>query len=315
MREDGWWRERTFGVWIAEKQGDRAVPLCIPLQTEEYSKKSWGGWHLKGNHLTAGSRNDITLFFETFFRQLIVHLHEKNWLEDYLQHIGDEKPFRPGTSNYEVGRIVHRILNDSSYYPEGCTYRIKTLDATHRDDASDVLDIWIPELQFWPQNHAYYEEAKENGAELWFYNASSPTLNRFIHHPFLHTRQLHWVNFRYGLKGYLHWGYNVWTDPLFAEDPYVEVPSYGEGRPNKVFGTLNIVYPDPKDRVTPVDSIRFEMMRAGIDDNTLLYQLHEKDPGKAERLVRSRILGYEEVDTDIVSFRRTRHALLSALDE
>jgi len=31
------------------------------------------------------------------------------------------------------------------------------------------------------------------------------------------SRLLHWLNYRYGLKGYLHWGFNAWTnDPVNA---------------------------------------------------------------------------------------------------
>ena len=79
---------------------------------------------------------------------------------------------------------------------------------------------------------------------MWFYLCSvEEYANRFIEQPLIKTRLLHWINFTYGITGYLHWGYNQWIgqpgDPyhpasrwptyLPARDPWIVYPG-SDGR-------------------------------------------------------------------------------------
>jgi hypothetical protein len=71
---------------------------------------------------------------------------------------------------------------------------------------------------------------------------------------------MHWLNYRYDLKGYLHWGLNAWT-----ADPW---NSPGEHR-----GDGWHVYPK-RDGV--LDSLRWEQMRDGLQDYECLWLLEDK---------------------------------------
>jgi hypothetical protein len=86
------------------------------------------------------------------------------------------------------------------------------------------------------------------------------------------SRILHWLNYRFGLKGYLHWGFNHWTDDPF-EDP-------GRHR-----GDGWHVYPK-KDGL--LCSLRWEQMRNGIQDYEYFWMLEDKirtmKAGLSERL-------------------------------
>jgi len=90
--------------------------------------------------------------------------------------------------------------------------------------------------------------------------------------PLIESRILHWLNYRFGLKGYLHWGFNRWTD-----DPF-EAP--GRHR-----GDGWHVYPK-KDGL--MNSLRWEQMRNGIQDYEYLWMLEDKiakmKAGLGERL-------------------------------
>ena len=78
--------------------------------------------------------------------------------------------------------------------------------------------------------------------------------------PLIDTRLMHWLNYRYQLKGYLHWGFNAWTD-----DPW-EAPGLHRGDGWHVY---------PK-RDGLLDSLRWEQMRDGLQDYECLWLLEDK---------------------------------------
>ena len=98
-------------------------------------------------------------------------------------------------------------------------------------------------------------------------------------------------------------GYNHWTQ----EDPFTSTTRAHPGPSYLPAGDPWIVYPGKNG---PLDSIRFEAMRDGIVDHELLSQLAEKSPKKAATLASTLILDFDKYDTDIKTFRKTRHTLL-----
>jgi hypothetical protein len=109
-----------------------------------------------------------------------------------------------------------------------------------------------------------FKKAQNQGNELWFYSVgifqkgSYP--NKTVDVPLIESRILHWLNYRFGLKGYLHWGFNSWTD-----DPFTT--------PGKHCGDGWHVYPK-KDGL--INSLRWEQMRNGIQDYEYLWMLEDK---------------------------------------
>jgi hypothetical protein len=81
-----------------------------------------------------------------------------------------------------------------------------------------------------------------------------------VDYPAIKTRILHWLNWRYDLRGYLHWGLTAWTD-----DPYTTATRYWYPP-----GESWIVYPG-KDG--PIDSMRYEALRDGIEDYEYMWLL------------------------------------------
>src|SRR5690606_1352327 len=58
----------------------------------------------------------------------------------------------------------------------------------------------------------------------WFYTCLWPKgnyANRFIDLPLIKTRLIHWINHKYAIDGYLHWGFNWWTEEPFAETTFI----------------------------------------------------------------------------------------------
>jgi hypothetical protein len=117
---------------------------------------------------------------------------------------------------------------------------------------------------------------------------------------------LHWINFKYGATGYLHWGLNYWG----GLDPLRDDASRDNGR--LPAGDANIVYPGYKKLYS---SIRYEAMRDGIYDYELLKMLEKKDPIKSKKIVDNLILNFDEYDNSIHYFRKIRKQILEELSK
>ena len=84
--------------------------------------------------------------------------------------------------------------------------------------------------------------------------------NKTVDVPLIESRLLHWLNYRYGLKGYLHWGFNSWTN-----DPW--------NAPGQHNGDGWHVYPAKSGLL---NSLRWEQMRNGLQDYECLWLLEQK---------------------------------------
>ena len=193
------------------------------------------------------------------------HLREKGWLEKTIFHIADEP------SNHNV-----MGWRQASEYVHHFAPALKRIDAIETTHCFDRLEIWIPKLDHLATWHDVFMRAQNEGYELWFYTVgifqkgSYP--NKTVDVPLIESRILHWLNYRFGLKGYLHWGFNHWTDDPFAA-------------PGTHRGDGWHVYPR-KDGL--INSLRWEQMRNGIQDYEYFWMLEDKirkiKAGLSERL-------------------------------
>ena len=118
---------------------------------------------------------------------------------------------------------------------------------------------------------------------------------------------LHWINYKYGIDGYLHWGLNFWR----GENPLVETAAIQPDGLVLPAGDAWVLYPYKKHLIP---SIRLEAMRDGIVDYELLKLLEQKNPQLATQLVNSLVYDFDKYDIDIVHFRKIRKQLLEALE-
>ncbi len=236
-------------------------------------------------------------FYSQFLPALCNHLRERNWLRIYMQHLADE----PVDANADSYKAIAALVK--KFAPE-----LRTIDAGYTTKIAGAINIWVPHLNVFQQNYSFFEDRKKVGDEVWFYTcvaAQGEYANRYIELPLIKTRLLHWINFKYGAIGYLHWAYNYWDD-----DPFNHPTESREGGLFLPAGEAWIVYPG-KDGV--IDSIRFEAMRDGIADYELFAQLAEKDPKLAQDLVTRQVLDFDKYDTNVPKFRETRRELLKRL--
>jgi hypothetical protein len=155
------------------------------------------------------------------------------------------------------------------------------------------VELWCPlTAHFDP---AVARERKAAGERIWWYictGPKAPYATLFIDHPATELRVWLWQTWKYGVDGILVWQSNYWTSDLAfpdtAQNPYEDPMSYqtGYGRPRGHVGFWGngdgrFLYPPwecvgPSARKSldgPVSSIRWEMLREGIEDYEYLWLL------------------------------------------
>jgi hypothetical protein len=209
-------------------------------------------------------RLDPQTVIQQLVHSLVRHMKERGWHDRFIMHVVDE-PAPHTEADYKTkSRLVHEWALDVPY-----------IEAMSLLDARGYLDIWVPNLDHFDRHRDHYLGLRDqSGFQLWFYTCMYPTgryPNRFLDFSLLKTRILHWINWRYHLTGYLHWGLNYWTDDPFHQD------RIRDGLPP---GDCWIVYPGPDG---PIESLRWEQMREGLQDFELLWLLDQrsKETGRA----------------------------------
>lgn len=241
---------------------------------------------------------DVEKFFARYLPALVAHLRDKRWLDRYMQHIADEPTDRNVATYEAILAIVRR------HAPE-----LRIIDAIHTRRLVGKVDVAVPMLNYLHGEYATYRQHPGDGRELWFYTCVQPQgeyANRFMELPLLKTRILHWINFKYDLTGYLHWGYNFYLpgDPFKNTTASAPADYWPAGDPY-------IVYPGPDGG--PLSSIRFEAMRDGIVDHELLSMLAERDRAAAKGIADRHVRDFDKYELDLAAFRATRREILEKL--
>lgn len=242
-------------------------------------------------------------FFNTFLPALYKRLEARGWTKQYLQGILDE-PHKGETDAYvEVAGIVRKLMPGvRTMEPVGAKQDLGFMEKT--------TDIWVPCLGSFDDKLSLFEGHLKRGGDLWYYTCLAPRgryPNRFIDYSLTKVRILHWINFKYGFRGYLHWGGNYWGPEPFKDTQ----PVINQGRTYLPPGDAYITYPNRLRRSLD-SSIRLEQMREGIEDFGLLDELNRKDAARARKLAGGMVRSFVEYVRKPEEFRALHQQLLES---
>ena len=284
-RVDGGWTSQ-FGLLVPVWENNEAVNRILPLE----------------NPLTKP-------FYQAFLPAFMENIKSNGWQDIYMQHLADE----PIDENVQTYIELSRFLR-------GLAPGLKIIEACHSSKLDDEVNIWVPQLNFLSDQLDFYKGRQAKGDEVWFYTCIYPQgkyPNRFIDQQLIQTRLLHWINFKYGITGYLHWGYNHWSngEPGITDwkSPYGET-SVINGPSGQVLpgGDSWIVYPGDK-MLYP--SLRLEAMRDGIADYELLKMFRDRYPEEADNIVLYTVTNMKRFNSSIRDFCNKRRRMLEKLSE
>lgn len=154
-------------------------------------------------------RSGYRHFLRSLMPVLQKHLEEKGSLDQFYICVHDET--FPRLPNRGCG-----LLSSSEKLAPG----LKFLDANRNTIQGGSIDMWFPLPNQFEGYRDFYKEKQETGEEVGFYTCITPAgynMNRFVSLPLIKTRLLHWYNYKFGLTGYLHWGYNAKFPPYDVE--------------------------------------------------------------------------------------------------
>jgi hypothetical protein len=187
--------------------------------------------------------------------------------------------------------------------------------------------LWCPVTPNY--DHQRAEERRKHGEKFWWYvccGPKAPYCTLFIDHPATELRVWLWQTWQRKIDGILVWQTNYWTsaaaypDPNCPQNPYEDPMGWVSGydaakgaRRPWGNGDGRFIYPpeaaaDGRQKETvldgPVDSIRWEMLRDGVEDYEYLAMLRRLLEARKDKLSvdeRARYEGLLEVPKEITA--------------
>ena len=276
---------------------DRAMTAAVEkyrFTNFRLSIEGMGGGTFHERHEPAiGSFGEKTPEYQAMFasqvRQLEAHLRGRGWLDMAYVYWFDE----PDPKDYAFVRSGMERLKK---YAPGIR---RMLTEEPQEALAGAVDIWCP-VSF-NYHHEAAEKRRAQGEQFWWYvccGPKAPFCTLFIDHPATELRVWHWQTWQRRITGTLVWSSNYWTSSAAYpdkpqnpyEDPMGYVSGYSTPRGTKVFwgnGDGRFIYPPERAAVPghsgpgpvldpPVSSIRWEMLREGVEDYEYLWLLRER---------------------------------------
>lgn len=239
--------------------------------------------------------------FENYCKAIESHLREKGWLDRAYVYWFDE----PDPKDYAFVNAGFRKLKEAA---PGLN---RMLTEQVEPELAGGPNIWCPVS--YEYNHQAAEERRRHGEKFWWYVCTAPKApyaTLFIDHPATELRVWLWQTWQRKIDGILVWDTNYWTSPTaypkkeLPQNPYEDPMSWQTGygaapgsRNPWGNGDGRFIYPPeaaanglPAGPVLdgPVESIRWEMLRDGIEDYEYCAILRRLLVEKGDRLPPSR---------------------------
>jgi hypothetical protein len=233
-----------------------------------------------------------------YLGQLQNHLEEKGWLKKAYVYWFDE----PAPKDYEF--VANGVAKLEKYSPK--LARMITEQPTAEfietlKKAGTSINIWSPcspALNTFETGVS--QKLLEEGARFWWYVCTvpkAPFCTLFIDHPATELRIWHWQTWQRKITGTLIWESTYWHSgtafPNSFQNPYLDPMGYvsgystppgtklmwGNGEGRFIYPPLSAAVPELNDGKPnfekPVSSIRWEMIREGVEDYEMFYLLRE----------------------------------------
>jgi hypothetical protein len=279
--------------------------------------------------------------FTNYCKAMEEHLRQKGWLEAAFVYWFDE----PDPKDYAF------VMNGFRKLKEAAPGLTRMLTEQVEPSLVGGPNLWCPITPEY--KHEPAEKRRKAGERFWWYvctGPKSPYCTLFIDHPATELRVWLWQTWQRKINGILVWESNYWTssvaypDAKRSQNPYEDPMSWVSGY-DTAAGTKSpwgngdgrFIYP-PEAAAGgtastpvldgPVDSIRWEMLRDGIEDYeyfATLKRLLEKNAAKLtaeDRAAMEKLLQVpESVTKDMTTFTKDpapmesrRHEIAKAIE-
>jgi hypothetical protein len=251
-----------------------------------------GTFHSRVEPELLGFKEDTPQYqaaFRHYCQRVQEHLREKGWLNKAFVYWFDE----PEPKDYDF------VMNGFRKIKEAAPDIPRMLTEEVNPALFGGPTIWCPISPEFKMEDA--ESRRAQGEKFWWYICTGPRApycTLFIDHPATELRVWLWQTWQRKIDGILIWESNYWTsneaypDPKAPQNPYEDPMGWTSGYSTPEGkripwgnGDGRFIYPpeaaangNPAEPVldSPVDSIRLEMLRDGIEDYEYLAILRDK---------------------------------------
>ena len=273
--------------------------------------------------------------FRAYCRAVQQHLRQKGWLDEAYVYWFDE----PEPRDYEF------VMNGFAKLKRAAPDINRMLTEQPEQELAGGPNIWCP-ISF-NYKHEVAERRRQRGEKFWWYvccGPKAPYCTLFIDHPATELRVWLWQTWKRKIDGILVWATNYWTssaaypDPEHPQNPYEDPMSWvsgysapkgakkpwgnGDGRFIYPPEAAANAHPDRPVFQGPVESIRWEMLREGIEDYEYLAILKRLLEAKKTKLTAQQRQKYaallvvpEVITRDMTTFTRDPAPIEARRDE
>ncbi len=230
-----------------------------------------------------------------YIKALESHFIQKGWM-DRVRIVADEPA---DTALYrERISLLKRIA-------PSFTFKTAINHAEFIQEFKDEVQDYVPVLPCVAQEWELVQKLKKEmkGRICWYVCCWPPLPNTFIGSPLTESCLIGWLTAYMGLDGFLRWNYTVWPEKPREKITY--------RFPNWAAGDTNFVYPARDGR--PLLTLRYKLLKRGIEDFELIKRIEREHPNPAEVLKKaySMILKTEDMAEFHPSRERKREDLYS----
>jgi hypothetical protein len=241
--------------------------------------------------------------YKIYIEKTKKYIEKYDIADKYWQSFVDEPQLANSMAYKSLSSIFRRAM------PE-----IKIMDPVETPNVVGSCDVWIVKQAVYEKYKEQYNMLMEMGETVWVYSCGFPAnkwMNHIIDLPLSATRLINWMGIRYGIDGFLHYGYHEFLDYM---DPMYDT-NFGRifQKEQRYFppGNGQVVYSDGK---VLYDSVRAHVHRTAAAEAELLMALRAKDKDACYEIIDGVCTTFEEYTTDSVKVENARKALLDKLD-
>ena len=274
--------------------------------------------------------------FADYCHKLQEHLRELGVLDSAYIYCFDE----PEEKDYEF--VAGEFAKLKKYAPD--ISRMLTEEPSEKfskilEEKGASIDVWCPVSPNYSNETA--KPQREKGNRFWWYVCcfpKTPYCTEFTDHPAQELRLWHWQTFERNISGCLIWAANYWTSPTAFPDsfqnPYADPACYvhdgayspgtkvnwGNGDGRFVYPPLSAAIPGLNDGKPifddPCPSVRWEMIREGVEDYETFVILRRLLQEKGEKLSKeenerfAKLLDFSSITKDATHFSDDPQVLL-----
>ncbi len=277
----------------------------------------FNAWNFRGMPGSIAGEPRFTPEFQRLYKliytQFAAHLKEKGWLHKAYAYWFDE----PNEQQYPY------VIEGMKLIKAGCPGLTRLLTEQPEPPLYGHVDLWVPVLSRYNPDRCHERQAA--GDEVWWYVCCGPRApypNNFIDHPAVNHRIRFWMAEKYHVTGSLYWSttYYRGTKREFR-NPWKTAMSYSPSGGMWGNGDGMLLYPpvrEPSDTPVirgPINSIRWEMLREGLEDREYFWTLKQrlaKAHGSAKARAERALQLPDRLCTSLTEFNDDPQALYQA---